>query len=327
MIKFTKKVILQALDSTPTPTVIVAARKTGLPVFYVNPAVEILIGRNAAELIGMPFADILAQGCLPGTSHERDAEPDQHESRANRHKWHTRDGISVPLDVRVSPLQDRLGQPEFWMLCVVGDAVSSFETHAQDTAELRSELVNARRQIKSLQRTDPVSGLANRGTFDEVLERDWSIARREQRRIGVIVFSVDCLTEYREIYGRHATDSLLRKVGHAIGGTLRRAGDFGARIANNRFAVLISDADEEQAKACANRVAKKVRDLAIHHPRSTVERFVTVSYGVASEVPAWTKNSILLLEEAERQHEIGVQAAKEQQAATASLSDAEEVVT
>jgi len=327
MIKFTKKIILQALDKTPTPTVIVGARKAGLPVVYVNPAVEILIGRDAAELIGMSFTDIMAQGCLPGTTHERDADPEQHECRSNRHKWHTRDGVSVPLDVSVSPLQDRLGQPEFWMLSVVGDAVSSFRPQAHDTAELRSELVMARRQIKSLQRTDPVSGLANRGTFDEVLERDWSIARREQRRIGVIVFSVDCLAEYREIYGRQATNSLLRKVGHAIGGTLRRAGDFGARIANDRFAVLISDSDEEQAKACANRVTAKVRDLAIHHPRSTVAKFATVSYGVASEVPAWTKKSVMLLEEAERQHEIGVQAAKEQQAATESLSDDEEVVT
>jgi len=327
MNRLTKKVIIQALDSIPTPTVIIGARKTGLPVVYVNAAVEILIGRDAAELIGMPFEDILAQGCLPGTTRERDAEPDQHECRSIRHRWHTRDGVSVPLDVRVSPLQDRLGQPEFWMLSVVGDAVSSSGPQAHDTAELRSELVIAQRQIKSLERTDSVSGLANRGAFDEVLERDWSIARREQRRIGVIVFSVDCLAEYREIYGRQATDSLLRKVGHAIGGNLRRAGDFGARIASDRFAVLISDSDKEQAKACANRVVAKVRDLTIHHPRSTVAKFATVSYGVASEVPAWTKKSVMLLEEAERQHEIGVQVAKEQQAATASHSDDEEVVT
>jgi diguanylate cyclase (GGDEF)-like protein len=304
----------------PTPTVILDARKPGFPIVNVNDTIETLIGRDADELIGLPFTDILTEGHMPECW-------DADDSLSVRQKWHTRDGVSVPLDVRILPLLDRVGQPGFWMLSVVGDALLSTAPQAQDTADLRNELVNAQRQIKSLQRTDPVSGLVKRGAFDEVLERDWSIARREQRRIGVIVFSVDCLDEYRQIFGRHATDSLLRKIGHAIGGTLRRAGDLGARITNDRFAVLIGDSAEDQTKACANRIASKVRDLAIHHPRSTEARFATVSYGVASEVPAWTKKSVTLLEEAERQLDIRAPAAGRSQSVTAAQTDDEEVIT
>jgi len=325
---FTKKIAIQALDCAPTPTVIVAARKPGLKVVYVNPAVEILTGRDAADLVGIPFTDILAEGSLPGVVDRVAGEAAQPTVSAERHQWHTRDGLSVPLDVRVSPLQDRPGRPGFWMLSVVGEARSPGSENAHDTAELQNELVDARRQIKSLQRTDPVTGLANRGAFDEVLERDWSIARRDQRRISIILFSVDYLTEFREIYGRHATDSLLRKVGHAIGGTLRRAGDFGARIDNDRFAVLIGDADEGQAESCANRIAAKVRSLAVHHPRSAVARFATVSYGAVSELPAWTKTSLTLFDVAEQHLEAGRQAAEQQrEAAMESLSTDEEVVT
>jgi diguanylate cyclase (GGDEF)-like protein len=310
MIKFTKNVILQALDNVPAPTVIVAVHKPGHPVIYVNSAAQILIGRDGPELIGMPFADILAQGSLPESISE---------CHADRQQWHTHDGISVPLDVRVSPLENRPGQLGYWMLSVVGDAAPMGELQAHEQAVLRSALVDARRRIKSLERNDPATGLANRGAFDEMLERDWSVARREQRRIGIIVFSLDCLAEYRQIYGRHATDSLLKKVGHAIGGTFRRSGDFGARISYDRFAVLIGDQSEDQAKSFANRIAAKVRSLAIHHPRSTVAKFVTVSYGVSSELPAWTKNSVTLLEEAERQLEISNQPVKE--AATPSVDE------
>ncbi len=149
-----------------------------------------------------------------------------------------------------------------------------------------------------------MTGLANRSAFDEVLERDWSIARREQRRIGVIVFSVDCLAEYREIFGRHTTDSLLRKVGHAIAGTLRRAGDVGARIGHNQFVVLVGDPDGSQASACAKLIAAKVRNLAILNPRSKVSRYATVSFGIASEVPAWTKKSVTLLDEASQKIQV-----------------------
>jgi len=329
MNNITKKIVIQALNGTPTPTIIVAVRKNELAVIYVNTAVEILTGRDAADLIGMPFADILAEGSLPGAMDEGHGKAaEQAEDIAHCQKWYTRDGLSVPLDVRVSPLQDRPGQPGFWLLSVVGESPLQGSVQPQDTVGLRSELVNARRRIKSLQRTDSVTGLASRAAFGEILERDWAIARRDRRRISVIVFSVDCLAEYREIYGRHTTDSLLQKVGHAINGTLRRAGDFSARIANDQFAVLIGDADEGQAEACANRIAAKVRNLAIHHPRSTVTRFATVSYGAVSEVPAWTKKSLTLLDEAEHQLEIVRQAADEQrQAAAESLLNSEEAVT
>jgi len=301
MNKFTKNILIQALNNMPAPTVIVDAQKDGMPVVLANCAAQILTGREDIELIGTSFADMLVQGNLPGR---------ETEHQADRQQWQTSEGASVPLDVRLSPLLDHAGRLSFWMLSVVGDATVAGDLQSSDRKVLRNALFDARRQIKSLKRTDTVTGLANRSAFCEVLERDWSVARREQRRITVIAFSVDCLAEYRAIYGRHATDSLLQKVGHAIGGTLRRSGDFCARIANDRFAVLIGNQEEEQAMECANRITAKVSDLAIHHPRSTVARFVTVSFGASSEVPAWTKKSGTLLDEAERQLEPGGQAQK-----------------
>jgi len=298
MNKFTKRLILQALDNSAAPLVILDARKSALPVVYLNHAVELLLGRDAGDIVGRPFGDILAVGHSPDDICSDKTGSQPYASQVDRQKWRTSDGLSVSLDVRISRLYDRPGQPGFWMLSIVGDAAPAGQVPARDADVLRNELVDAHRQIKQLQRVDPVTGLVNRAAFAEMLERDWSIARREQRRIGVIVFSVDCLAEYREIFGRHATDSLLRKVGHAISGTLRRAGDFGARIAHDQFAVLIGDPQEGQMENCASRIAVKVRNLAIHHPRSTVARFTTVSYGVASEVPAWTKQSMTLLEEA-----------------------------
>ncbi len=325
MNKFTKIVILQALDCTLAPTVIVDARKPGLPIAYVNPAVEALIGKNAKEVVGMPFAEILAMGRLPDESNQPDEASPEQATRTDRQTWHTRDGVSVCLDVRMSPLNDSIGRLSFWMFSVVAGAPASGKAQSHDTTALHGELVDARRQIKRLQRIDSVTGMANLGAFNDVLERDWAIARRDQRRIGLIVFSVDYLSEYRDIFGRHATDALLQKVGHAISGTLRRAGDFGARIESGRFAVLISDADEGQAEACATRIASKVRNLAIHHPRSAVARFATVSYGTVSELPAWTKESVTLLDEAGQQLDRNRQAAEK--IVAESAPGEEEVVT
>jgi len=44
--------------------------------------------------------------------------------------------------------------------------------------------------------------------------------------------------------------------------------------------------DLAQASKLADAVLGRVRDLAIHHPRSTISRYVTATAGVVSLVPA-----------------------------------------
>jgi PleD family two-component response regulator len=47
--------------------------------------------------------------------------------------------------------------------------------------------------------------------------------------------------------------------------------------------------DLTQVSRLAEAVLGRIRDLAIHHPRSNVSRFVTASAGVISLVPAHDK--------------------------------------
>jgi PleD family two-component response regulator len=63
--------------------------------------------------------------------------------------------------------------------------------------------------------------------------------------------------------------------------------------------VLIGGAPEDQVAAFAERIAQRVRDLAIHHPRSQLARYVTVSWSLASEVPSAQAEEPCLLEDAE----------------------------
>jgi diguanylate cyclase (GGDEF)-like protein len=208
--------------------------------------------------------------------------------------WRSGDGGEIFLSVRCTPLFDRPGQPSFWLLTLLAAIGES-----RDDDDLRDALLDAQRRLKRLERTDSTTGVPNEAAFSEILQRDWAIARREQRPLAIVVFQVDHLDEYRASLGRHATNSVLGKVAHAISGSLRRAGDFGARLDDDRFAVVIGSASDDQAVAFAERVVKKVRSLAIPHPRSPMARVITVSFGAASEVPKWSSPSSTLLETAE----------------------------
>ena len=293
MIDFGKKILIQALDCGSDALIIVNARKPDLPVVYVNTAFEASTGVAASDVIGSGLTQLVTHGPLPEVikAGQSDWLPD--DSCTLVQSWGLRDGREIQLQLRLSPLYDKPGTPAFWLLTQVAATAS----RPNETA-LRDALHDARRRLKSLERTDPVTGAPNEAVFTEVLQRDWSIARRENRHLGLVVFRVDCFAEYINVFSRHAADSLMRKIGNAINGSLRRAGDFGARLGEDQFAVLIGNATDVQALAFAERVVEKVHRLAIHHPRSTKARFVTISHGCASEIPEWTAASSTLLEHA-----------------------------
>jgi diguanylate cyclase (GGDEF)-like protein len=148
-------------------------------------------------------------------------------------------------------------------------------------------------------RYDQATGLPGRAAFIDVLARDFALARREQRRLTVAVFRVDAFEAYEALFGRHAADACLRKVSRAIASLLRRAGDYPSRAGHDRFAVLMTGGDEASNREHAGRIAQRVRDLAIHHPRSLPARYVTVSWEVVSLVPPRSAEEPDLLELAE----------------------------
>jgi diguanylate cyclase (GGDEF)-like protein/PAS domain S-box-containing protein len=302
MINITKRVIYQALECAPQAIVIVDAREPGLSVAYANPAYEALTGLDSTELVGTALTGLVPDGDLPEIEKAATGEWITSDGQKLKQRWRVKSGQPIRVDVHLSALYENAGRPAYWMLTRIPEAGLSVPERSNSEAALRSALRDARRQLKHLERSDPATGISNHKVFGEALQRDWGIACREQINLGIIIFKIDVLAEYRALFGRHSTDSMLRKIGHAIVGSLRRSGDLGARLDNDRFAVLIGSADEKQASALAERIQSKVRKLAIHHPRS-LARFVTVSFGVVSAVPERADSPEALMELAVQQLE------------------------
>ena len=147
-------------------------------------------------------------------------------------------------------------------------------------AEVQHALLKAKRRIRDLSREDPVTGLLNGRAFREVLEHDWAVAARERSALAIVVFELDYFDAYVEVFGRHASDSCLRRVGQAIRRCLRRASDVAGRLDGERLAALSHAPDEHAVLEFAARISTAVRELGLHHPRSSAGRFVTVSFRV-----------------------------------------------
>jgi diguanylate cyclase (GGDEF)-like protein len=147
---------------------------------------------------------------------------------------------------------------------------------------------------------DRSSGLSTPEHLMEVLRRDWSIAQRDARTLTVMHIDIDGCRDYLEVFGRSATDNVLRQVGRTIASAMRRTSDIVARLASDEFLLLGVSMEEGRACEHAEHIANRVRALAIHHPRSRTGRYLTVSVGVVTAVPPRDRGSEALLEAARR---------------------------
>jgi len=290
MINLTKKLILQALDCGLGSAIIVDVAKPEQPIVYVSPVFEELTGYDSSELIDRPLGDLVMDGDMPAVSFD--------QVGGLKQQWVGKNGAPLELSFKVSPLFSRPGPPAY-LLLTESAADEPMRGEASPDGALRVALNDARVRLKRLEPTDSVTGLVNRKAFLEILQRDWSIARRTQQSIAVILFALEDFDEYREVFGRHAAESCLRKVAHAVNGSLRRDSDVVARYDHDKFVTLIGSAEEGLAADFAARIAEKVRKLSIHHPRSRNDRFVTLSFGVAAETPERTASCSVLLDSAE----------------------------
>jgi diguanylate cyclase (GGDEF)-like protein len=283
-----RHLLRQALDALPAPALIVDAENRDRLILYANNAVASLAGMAPTELIGRSFQAVAAG-----------APADDGEG-----PWRLRCRSGDVLELQAAPLYQRPGRPGCWLLTSTPAAVAvQPATDAQPAAA--AEAAPASRAGDAWPRTvrddryDPATGLPGRAAFIDVLARDFALARREQRRLTVAVFRVDAFEAYEALFGRHAADACLRKVSRAIASLLRRAGDYPARAGHDRFAVLMTGGDDASNREHAGRIAQRVRDLAIHHPRSLPARYVTVSWEVVSLVPPRSAEEPDLLELAE----------------------------
>jgi diguanylate cyclase (GGDEF)-like protein len=151
--------------------------------------------------------------------------------------------------------------------------------------ERTSALEEANFKLELLSNTDGLTGIANRRSFDLVLEQEWNRAQRSDIPLALIMLDVDHFKRFNDHYGHLAGDDCLRALTQVLLKEVRRSGELVARYGGEEFVVLMPDTDEHAALEAAQRIQHAVWLLAMPHagiPRG----IVTFSLGVASLYPS-----------------------------------------
>lgn len=133
-------------------------------------------------------------------------------------------------------------------------------------------LLNARllEHVQKLAELDGLTAVANRRTFETVLERELSRARRTGDEVGLVFIDVDRFKELNDTHGHQAGDELLRRVGRLL---VENSRDFdtAARYGGDEFALVLPGSSVADAFDVAERIRGVLGDLD-----------ATLSLGVAS---------------------------------------------
>lgn len=152
-------------------------------------------------------------------------------------------------------------------------------------------------KLKALSITDPLTKLANRRHFSEILNSRWQQALQKRTSIGIAIIDIDHFKLYNDHYGHSAGDTCLQEVATALSESMRQGMDLVARYGGEEFAVILPGADNTAALAAAKRACTAVSNL--NKPHAATDGIVTVSIGVAAQIPANLNNAQELIDQAD----------------------------
>jgi diguanylate cyclase (GGDEF)-like protein len=118
-------------------------------------------------------------------------------------------------------------------------------------------LVNALEQERAMNRYDPLTGVANRRYFLELLDVEVSRSRRYRRPFTLVYMDLDDFKAINDRQGHAAGDALLRKVAETlVRGT--RDVDTPGRLGGDEFALLMPETGYDAARSALWNLRKQI---------------------------------------------------------------------
>lgn len=204
--------------------------------------------------------------------------------------------IAVPLtiDGRVAAVlglgradEPNLGQDEYWTL----NSLALHAGAALDRAYLHQ-------QLSLLARTDALTGLGNRRSFEEALHREITRAKRYGSPLSLLLLDVDNFKHFNDHHGHPRGDKLLQQVASVVRASIREA-DTPARYGGEEFVALLPETDLPSAMLAAERIRQGVTALAEEEGKTQPLGHFSVSIGVASyPVPCPSAEELVKLADA-----------------------------
>ncbi len=146
---------------------------------------------------------------------------------------------------------------------------------AEQKIEAQAEEIKAQ---QSEARTDALTKLANRRAFDDTMEQNLALQRRERRPFSLLIFDVDHFKKFNDTHGHQAGDEVLRSVAKTLSQVVK-VSDIPCRYGGEEFALVMPSTTIAEGRVAAERVRKSIERMEVKFEGKTLR--VTISVGLA----------------------------------------------
>jgi len=171
---------------------------------------------------------------------------------------------------------------------------------------LLTELRHALEEERLLANTDPLTGALNRRSFNRIAEKKMIIAEVNRNPYTMVYIDLDNFKTVNDTLGHAIGDQVLKSVVNTLVSQIR-ASDYLARLGGDEFAILLTDIDQEPARAIVERLQSSLIDqmqienwnitfsigvLTVLSMPQSVDKLVSLTDALMYEVKSKGKNAI-----------------------------------
>ncbi len=204
------------------------------------------------------------------------------------------ESISGRLDSVKSPKQ---------LKAIMGTILTATKDMESNTRELEEKLEESKQKIEELNsdldlvrmesRTDALTNIANRKSFDEQMILLTDQAKETGAELCLVMGDIDHFKKFNDTYGHQTGDQVLRLVAHSIKSNVKGR-DVAARYGGEEFAIILPKTSLHNAIKVGNSIREVIQAKELVK-RSTGESLgtVTMSFGVSRYIPGEAPEALI----------------------------------
>ena len=153
--------------------------------------------------------------------------------------------------------------------------------------------------IKHKSHTDAITNLWNHGFFQDKLSEEIEKARKTHQAIGLMMIDIDNFKHLNDNFGHQNGDIVLKAIANILRDS-SRDGDFVCRYGGEEFSIILTQTDQQQSYAIAERIRQQVANYQFPKFSSDQHLNVTISIGLAISQPDGSKTKEALIAQADK---------------------------
>jgi diguanylate cyclase (GGDEF)-like protein len=150
------------------------------------------------------------------------------------------------------------------------------------TQQQSANLEQQNQKLKQQVITDPLTGLATRGKFDQFLAEQFAEAQAKKRPLSLLMLDMDSFKRINDTHGHPTGDHVLQAIGKLLR-TAARATDLAARYGGEEMTLVLPGTGKSTAAAIAESIRRTIAAKSIDW--QGLKLSMTVSIGVATYEP------------------------------------------